>query len=76
MFRIFKRLHPPNEYSGGTGAGLTIVKKIVERHGGTIQVQSVYRQGTTFLFTLPVDVTWNEYSPHPPAHSPINGEGE
>jgi light-regulated signal transduction histidine kinase (bacteriophytochrome) len=54
VFRIFKRLHAPNKYGGGTGAGLTIVKKIIERHGGTIQVQSVYGQGTTFLFTLPI----------------------
>lgn len=51
VFRIFKRLHAPNKYGGGTGAGLTIVKKIVERHGGNIQVQSIYGQGTTFLFT-------------------------
>jgi light-regulated signal transduction histidine kinase (bacteriophytochrome) len=54
VFRIFKRLHSPNKYGGGTGAGLTIVKKIIERHGGTIQVQSIYGQGTTFLFTLPI----------------------
>ena len=54
VFRIFKRLHAPNKYGGGTGAGLTIVKKIIERHGGTIQVQSIYGQGTTFLFTLPI----------------------
>ena len=56
VFRIFKRLHAQNKYGGGTGAGLTIVKKIIERHGGTIQVQSVYGQGTTFLFTLPIKV--------------------
>ncbi|WP_231663004.1 ATP-binding protein [Pseudanabaena sp. 'Roaring Creek'] len=54
VFRIFKRLHPASKYGGGTGAGLTIVKKIIERHGGTIQVQSIYGQGTTFLFTLPI----------------------
>jgi light-regulated signal transduction histidine kinase (bacteriophytochrome) len=53
VFRIFKRLHAPGKYGGGTGAGLTIVKKIIERHGGKIWVESVYRQGTTFLFTLP-----------------------
>lgn len=53
VFRIFKRLHAAGKYGGGTGAGLTIVKKIVERHGGTIWVESVYKQGTTFLFTLP-----------------------
>ena len=56
VFRIFKRLHAPNKYGGGTGAGLTIVKKIIERHGGTIQVQSIYGQGTVFLFTLPIKV--------------------
>jgi light-regulated signal transduction histidine kinase (bacteriophytochrome) len=54
IFRIFKRLHPANKYGGGSGAGLTIVKKIVDRHGGKIQVQSKYGQGTPFKFTLPV----------------------
>ncbi|MEL7333984.1 MAG: ATP-binding protein, partial [Cyanobacteria bacterium J06560_2] len=52
VFRIFKRLHSPNRYGGGTGAGLTIAKKIVERHGGQLWVCSVYGEGSTFYFTL------------------------
>ncbi|MEM6426653.1 MAG: ATP-binding protein [Cyanobacteria bacterium P01_D01_bin.128] len=52
VFRIFKRLHAPGRYGGGTGAGLTIVKKIVERHGGQIWLDSVYGKGSTFYFTL------------------------
>lgn len=52
VFKIFKRLHAPNRYGGGTGAGLTIVKKIVERHGGRIAIQSVPREGSTFYFYL------------------------
>ncbi|MEL6778683.1 MAG: ATP-binding protein [Cyanobacteria bacterium J06597_16] len=52
VFRIFKRLHPPKRYGGGTGAGLTIAKKIVERHGGQLWIESVYEEGSTFYFTL------------------------
>ncbi|MGL5939784.1 MAG: ATP-binding protein [Waterburya sp.] len=52
IFRIFKRLHSQKKYGGGTGAGLTIAKKIVERHGGEIWVKSIYQQGSTFYFTL------------------------
>ena len=54
VFRIFKRLHAPSKYGGGTGAGLTIVKKIIERHGGKIEVKSIFGKGTTFWFALPV----------------------
>ena len=52
IFRIFKRLHSQKKYGGGTGAGLTIAQKIVNRHGGEIWVESVYQQGSTFYFTL------------------------
>ncbi len=52
VFRIFKRLHRRDAFGGGTGAGLTIVKKLVERHGGRIWVESCFGEGTTFYFTL------------------------
>jgi len=52
IFRIFKRLHGRDKFGGGTGAGLTIVKKIVERHNGRIWVESIYGEGLTVYFTL------------------------
>ncbi len=52
IFRIFKRLHGQSQYGGGNGAGLTIVKRIIERHGGRIWLESLYGQGTTFYFTF------------------------
>lgn len=53
IFVVFKRLHSYHEYEG-TGVGLSICKKIVDRHGGKISVQSRINEGSRFIVDLPV----------------------
>ena len=53
IFKIFKRLHNEKAYGAGTGAGLSFARKIVERHGGRLWLESAPGGGTTFLFDLP-----------------------
>jgi signal transduction histidine kinase len=56
IFKLFKRLHAQEKYGGGTGAGLAIAKKMVEKHGGRLWVDSALGHGATFYFALPKEL--------------------
>jgi chemotaxis family two-component system sensor kinase Cph1 len=57
VFKLFKRLHAQEKYGGGTGAGLAIAKKMMEKHGGRLWVESALGEGATFFFALPKELS-------------------
>jgi len=71
---VFEKFHRSGDVltnnAEGTGLGLAITRQIIEYHGGTISAESVLGQGSTFIFTLPLDRSWNISGEHK-ARSPL-----